>query len=375
MSALVMIRSRPLRRTPLAALLVVAACAGPRAMPPAAQAGLASDVSSADAVPSALDAGDAGAAIAVNEQEKRVVEAHATLEVSDLGGAITAVRELTQEMGGRVDDEEVYAGDHRALFVLRLPAGEVDNLFVTLARIGDVTERRIKATDVTRRWVDYGIQLDNLRKTLVRYQEILAAATKVEEMLAVEAQLARVKGDIERLQGAFNLLRDQVALSTLHLTIVSSAAGTAFTPRAKLYPGLRYSLLGLYPRDGVASHYHGPGLSLFFGRELHLDVDVLGDTERAPWHADVILVTAGGEVFSDFLGRGKRRFLNPYLGYRVGYGRIDAEDTFVASLSAGVELYRSTYVLVDVSGRAHLLVGDGPVGLGIEPTLGVHVAF
>ena len=42
-------------------------------------------------------------------------------------------------------------------------------------------------------------------------------ATTVEEILEVESELGRVRGDIESLISRFNYLKDQVSFSTIHL--------------------------------------------------------------------------------------------------------------------------------------------------------------
>lgn len=55
---------------------------------------------------------------------------------------------------------------------------------------------------------------------------------------------------------------------------------------------------------------------------------------------------------------GRRRFLNPYLGLRLGYGYV-GDDLFVLGADVGVELYKHKWVLVDAFARTMVLLGDG----------------
>ena len=80
-------------------------------------------------------------------------------------------------------------------------------------------------------------------------------------------------------------------------------------------------------RQNATNAYAGAGLSLRFprstgdsGRGFALDVDVMraccGATpERSDWAYDVL---TGLDLFSENLENGQRRWLNPFLGLRVG---------------------------------------------------------
>ncbi len=308
-------------------------------------------------------------------EEKIIVEATGRLLVDVLGEAVPRVRALVRELGGKLARDEIYSDSGRAMFVLRLPPAQVDPFFDRLGELGELADRNVVATDVTRQFNDTTIQLDNLHKALARYQEILAAATKVEEMLAVEAQLTRVKGEIERLKGELQFLSDRVNLSTITLHVYPKDAGATFAPRAKLHPGLRYGFAGTFARGKEAALWYGPGLSLHFFRHFHAEVDLLSDIEREPWRADAIVATVGGETYSDFLGRGKRTWLNPYVGAQLGYARLGERDFFAMGLAFGLELYKSTYLLVDLNLRGQVLFGEGPSQLALQPTLGANIAF
>ena len=64
-----------------------------------------------------------------------------------------------------------------------------------------------------------------------------------------------------------------------------------------------------------------------------------------------------GRSFSDFLGRGRRRVFNPYLGWRLGYARFEAHSEFAFAGVTGFEMVRTRAFSVDAAGRLFGLLG------------------
>jgi hypothetical protein len=88
------------------------------------------------------------------------------------------------------------------------------------------------------------------------------------------------------------------------------------------------------------------------------------------------LITAGGDLFSDRVGGGRRSTLNPYLGFRLGYARLVAEGAFAVGGTLGLELWKNETLSIDLEVRAYALlgIGDGTHAL-VEPGLAFHVAY
>jgi hypothetical protein len=86
-----------------------------------------------------------------------------------------------------------------------------------------------------------------------------------------------------------------------------------------------------------------------------------------------VIATMGGAAYSDFFGYGQRRFLNPYLGGRLGYGYLDASK-FVAQGELGVELFKAKNAVIDVNARVTGLIGRGS-DLALVGGVGAVVAF
>ncbi|MEA2750792.1 MAG: hypothetical protein QOI41_4935, partial [Myxococcales bacterium] len=84
----------------------------------------------------------------------------------------------------------------------------------------------------------------------------------------------------------------------------------------------------------------------------------------------------GFDLYSDALQAGRRRWLNPYLGARVGFSQTQDRGDFAAAGVFGLEIFKTSALMIDVQARAMALVGnpDGPHA-GIQPSLGFDLGF
>jgi hypothetical protein len=141
------------------------------------------------------------------------------IEVGDLQAAVTEAETLVTHMGGRVMTQDVQVGEsgrRRAQIVARVPADRFDDAISGLTPIGDVQAVNVQSQDVGEEYVDVQAQARNRRVLEERLLDLLATrAGNLEEVLAVERELARVREDIERREGRLNYLRNQVEFSTL----------------------------------------------------------------------------------------------------------------------------------------------------------------
>ena len=337
----------------LLAYLLTACAAGGHAMAKGSPStpGAAPIATSGDAAPST-----------VQLPEQLVVEGSLTVEVGEVGDLIAALRAQVETGGGRVIAEEVSGGETSwsAHLRLRLPPAQVEPTVAWLAGRGDVLDKQITATDVSRTLFDQDLALTNLRATSARLQQLLdQGGLSMQDILAIERELTRVRGEIESIAGSKRFLEDRVALATLDVTL-RRRDGAVTVARAKFYPGARVATLVLLDPDGRARTRVGGGLVVHtLLRSISLEVDLF-EAEPAETGADArpsVIATWGGAAYSDFLGRGRRRVLNPYLGARLGYAYLDAS-RFVLQAEAGLELFKHRHVVVDASVRATGLIGS-----------------
>lgn len=135
------------------------------------------------------------------------------LFVFDFEKTLDRAVEITKAEGGYVQ-----ASTSNSV-TLRVPAARFELVLGKLDELGDANFRNVTGTDVTEEYLDLTIRLRNAEALRDRLAALLEQAKEVQDALAIEKELARVTGDIERLKGRIRYLSDRAAFSviTLHL--------------------------------------------------------------------------------------------------------------------------------------------------------------
>jgi len=351
---------------------------------PSAQAGVEAPRETGVAMPGAVGSTTAapGTAAQAAEPSREMldIEGSVSLQVPTVRLALRALRELTKRAGGVVTEERVdsTSAHGSAQVTLRVPSGKAQSMLDELDQLGTVLSQSVAAKDIGKEYFDARLRLSSLELTLHRYEEILTHATKVEEILRIEQELGRLRAEIEQVKGNLRWLSDRAARATLHVALHEKApeiAEPVAEPEAKFYPGLRLPVLIDLGHSGGYG-YVGGGLSLRFSRAISLDLDILEHAGSGAPVPDALLATLGGELYSDRLGGGERRFLNPYLGWRLGYARLEHDNQALLGATIGLELYKNDWLGIDVEARNYLaFIGDRGAHYLLNPALSGRIAF
>ncbi len=162
--------------------------------------------------------------------EQRIIKTgEISIQVADVTEGMRAVRSLADEMGGYVGASQ--AGDTReggrATLALRVPAARFDATLDRLRELGDeVLNETTREEDVTGAIVDLEARITNLRASEETYRSLLARAERIDDILAVQAQLDNVRGQIEQLEAEVAYLGEQADLSTLTVSLVPAPLET-----------------------------------------------------------------------------------------------------------------------------------------------------
>lgn len=147
----------------------------------------------------------------------------AMVQVDSLEEGITRVRALAERVGGIVANTSVVTGreeEARATMQLRIPSARFDAAIEGLKPIGKVRSVDVTAEDVGEEFTDVTARVANARRLETRLVELLATRSgKLDDVLAVERELARVREQIERYEGRLRYLRTRVSVSTLTITL------------------------------------------------------------------------------------------------------------------------------------------------------------
>jgi hypothetical protein len=308
------------------------------------------------------------------------IEATLNLVVDQLAVAAAELRAIVRKHGGvLIEDVVDESSTSNGRFLIRIATPGTDDLMAAIERLGQLRTRHVNAHDIGKQYKDAELQLENLNVAMARYEQILTKANTVADILSIERELTRLRGEIEQVKGNLRWMQDRAARSTVHVNLTATRQAVAqgpIAPQAKLYPGLRATFLEDLRGDNVHQGYWGGGLSFRANREFSLDLDGLRRTSTgSPIKGlDIFLITIGGEAFSEFLGNGTRRFMNPYLGWRLGYARFEGANEFALGGTLGIELVKTRYVSLDLAIRGIGLLGHS-AHFALEPDLTFGFVF
>lgn len=144
------------------------------------------------------------------------------LTVTDTQDKISEVRSIVEGANGLISSSNVYEirdGQYGAHLTLRVPNNNFDQVMEQLQALGKTKNVQTGTDDVTMQYIDLESRLNNQKVQEERLREILDMAETVEEVLEVERELNRVRGEIETMTAQLTHLKDQVSYSTINLTI------------------------------------------------------------------------------------------------------------------------------------------------------------
>jgi hypothetical protein len=169
--------------------------------------------------------------------------AQLTVQVADPTAATRGVRMAVAAAGGLIADEQVDTTG--AWLVVRVPAAGLDRLVDDLAATGTVLARSGRTEDATEQIVDLDSRVATQQASVTRVRALLAQATSIGDIVAIESELAHREADLDSLTRRLAALKDQVALSTLTVELRTAPAPVPVTPAPGFGAGLGAGWSGL----------------------------------------------------------------------------------------------------------------------------------
>jgi hypothetical protein len=153
----------------------------------------------------------------------------ASLRVDSLEEALAALTRAATTVGGAVGNTTLSTDAEQvrlATVELRIPAAVFGDAVAALGTIGTVESVNTAAQDVSEEYVDLAARRTNAARLEQRLLTVLSTRTgKLEDILVVERELARVREEIERMDGRARWIEGRAAMSTLTVSLHEPAIG------------------------------------------------------------------------------------------------------------------------------------------------------
>lgn len=147
--------------------------------------------------------------------------AYVDIRVAGVADATAQVIAAITSRAGTIDSQNINSDgtSSYANIVARVPADTLDAFVSDLGDLGTVMSVSITAQDVTTQVVDLDARIGVLQTSVDRLKSLQEQATSVTDLVAVEAELANRQGELDSLTAQRGYLGQQVAMSTVTVSL------------------------------------------------------------------------------------------------------------------------------------------------------------
>jgi len=147
------------------------------------------------------------------------INGNLSLEVQNVSVALEQTRALVIQYGGSITSSDSGNSFNRYANISALiPRDSFYELIGAVKNIATkVTNENINSNDVTEQFVDIEARLNVMKETEKRFITLLSETANVEEVMSVERELMRLRGEIDSLEGRMKYLSKTTDNSVLNI--------------------------------------------------------------------------------------------------------------------------------------------------------------
>lgn len=158
----------------------------------------------------------------VTVQDRMIIyNGYISLETDDIDGTLNRIRSLAEGYNGYVAGTSRSMIGNQALadITIRIPQNRFRSTIDDILTYGKVLDERTTSEDVTEQYIDLKARSQNLEILEQSLTDLLNRTATIEEILKVEQELARIRGEIDSLQGQLNYLERNVTMSMIKVSL------------------------------------------------------------------------------------------------------------------------------------------------------------
>lgn len=181
--------------------------------------------------------------VAPVEQADRIVvkNTNLSLAVVDVRVAIDGIMNGAQKLGGFLVESrlDVSEGGTTGSISVRIPSTRLDEGLAAIRALGvKVVSENVMGTDVTDQYVDLDARLETLMKTKVKFDQIMATAIQIQDILSVERELVNLQSQIDSIRGQQKYLEQTAKLSLVTVYLATDELALPYAPAQPWRPSV-----------------------------------------------------------------------------------------------------------------------------------------
>src|SRR5271157_610963 len=154
---------------------------------------------------------------------KIIYDGEVDLIVKDVDPIAKQVVTFIEDARGYIAEQSTTGstGSPRSMrWKLRVPVEQFESLVKKVVALGELEQNKRTSQDVTEQFYDIEARIKNKKAEEKSLTKILDERTgKLEDVLKIETELSRVRGEIEQLEGKIRVLENLSSLATLTLSV------------------------------------------------------------------------------------------------------------------------------------------------------------
>lgn len=174
-------------------------------------------------------------------ERKVVEESNVSMVVDDVRGKMDKILDETKKKEGYMVSSTLNQPEEApfANLVLRVPNKELRPMLVMLRSLAiKVTSENLRGTDVTDQYTDLEARLKTLETTKAKFEEIMAKAYVVNDIMQVQQQLVYIQDQIDSIKGQQQYLDKTSENSKLTIYLSTDEFSLPYAPQDSFRPSV-----------------------------------------------------------------------------------------------------------------------------------------
>lgn len=180
------------------------------------------------------DAAKVAPAVVTPSSQYLARRAQLSLRVTNISQAAAALRAASTAAGGLILAENIggssgpvplerdrLTANTYGEITISVPADRLDTFLDDVSRLGTVISRQSSSEDVKQQYVDTDARLKTMRASVDRVRALMARATDIGQIVALESELSRRQADLEALESQMAALKDSIARSPVQVSLTT----------------------------------------------------------------------------------------------------------------------------------------------------------
>ncbi len=157
--------------------------------------------------------------------EKKVIKnGSLRLKVESTEDSAEKIKEIAKQYKGEVANVNLYRQGKNGLggnLTVKVPVDQFESAMKAIKAVGDqVLSESVSSSDVTEEYVDLQAQIRNKKAEEETFRNLLERSGKLDDVLSVTREVARVRGEIDRLEGRIKFMESQTDMSRINVSLV-----------------------------------------------------------------------------------------------------------------------------------------------------------